>query len=133
MEQLPPPWRASFEARVGAEFGSKLSLGARLYAGGYPWHAHEVLEELWQESSGDDRPFLQGLIQLCAARHHAMSQNRHGALTLLKRSERNIKKVSPQHRGVDLVPIADFFDRVREDPNRAVDASNFPRWMTVAP
>ena len=34
------------------------------------WHAHEAWEELWLEESGDEKQFLQGLIQLAAAYHH---------------------------------------------------------------
>jgi len=31
------------------------------------WEAHEALEDIWRESSGDQRLFYQAWIQICAA------------------------------------------------------------------
>jgi uncharacterized protein len=47
------------------------------------FEAHEHWEEVWLETLGPDKTFLQGLIQVAAAFHHYKRVNRRGAQRLL--------------------------------------------------
>jgi predicted metal-dependent hydrolase len=46
------------------------------------WEAHESWEGVWLENRGEERRFLQGLIQLAAAYHHVQRGTNRGAIRL---------------------------------------------------
>jgi predicted metal-dependent hydrolase len=56
----------------------RLIPGARLFAAGEWWEAHEAWEGHWMTATGDERHFVQGLILLAAALHKRWH---HGSLT----------------------------------------------------
>jgi hypothetical protein len=69
--------------------GTTDPIGAALYRAAALWDArlffevHEVLEAVWQRSSGDTRQALQGLIQIAVAFYHLAAGNLRGARQLL--------------------------------------------------
>jgi hypothetical protein len=60
--------------------------GLALVRDGHPFEAHEVWEELWLELRGDDRLWLQALIQLAVSGLHAESGNAAGAGSLREKA-----------------------------------------------
>jgi hypothetical protein len=62
-----------------------LAEAQRLLDGGYPFHAHEVLEGAWKSAPADERPFWKGLAQLAVGLTHEQRGNRRGAVSLLRR------------------------------------------------
>ena len=66
------------------------------------FEAHDVLEELWQEFSGPDRPFYQGLIQVAVALEHLRRGNTKGARGVLSSARRHLEPFLPVHRGFDV-------------------------------
>ena len=56
--------------RFGGERHPLFENGVQEFRAGRPFEAHEDWERLWNESTGNDRDFLQGLIQLAAACVH---------------------------------------------------------------
>lgn len=46
------------------------------------YDAHEVWESLWNDQAGDERRFVQGLIQFATALHHFNARNLKGARIL---------------------------------------------------
>jgi predicted metal-dependent hydrolase len=62
-----------------------LAEAQRLLDGGYPFHAHEVLEGAWKSGPDDERPFWKGLAQLAVGLTHEQRGNRRGAVSLLRR------------------------------------------------
>jgi predicted metal-dependent hydrolase len=62
-----------------------LAEAQRLLDGGYPFHAHEVLEGAWKAGPDDERPFWKGLAQLAVGLTHEQRGNRRGAVSLLRR------------------------------------------------
>jgi predicted metal-dependent hydrolase len=59
--------------------------GIRLFNSGAFFDAHEVLEDVWRPCVGEERKFLQGLIQVAVAFHHYSKGNLRGARSLLER------------------------------------------------
>ncbi len=48
------------------------------------WYAaHDVFEELWHESLGDERVILQGIIQIAVAEYHLCNGNIKGSILLM--------------------------------------------------
>lgn len=60
------------------------------------YDAHEVWEDVWRESQGLERKFLQGLIQAAVAFHHHSRGNLAGACSLLKRGGENLAACPPE-------------------------------------
>lgn len=83
-----PPGEAGVE-RVDEDVvlppAESLREAQRLLDGGFPFHAHEVLEGAWKSGPDDERPFWQGLAQLAVGLTHAQRGNRRGAVSLLRR------------------------------------------------
>lgn len=76
--------------------------GIRLFNAEEFFEAHEVLEDVWRASSGREKKFLQGLIQLAVALHHHSKGNLRGARSLLARSARNLRGYPDGFLGIGL-------------------------------
>lgn len=76
--------------------------GIELFNRGEFFDAHETLEDVWRESVGRERLFLQGLIQVAVALHHHSRGNLAGARSLLKRAARNLDGYPDHYLGLNL-------------------------------
>ncbi|MFT5291191.1 MAG: putative metal-dependent hydrolase [Planctomycetota bacterium] len=81
-----------------------LDLGAAigLFNQGQYLAAHEVLDDLWEETQGPEADFYKGLIQASIAMHHMQGDNSQGALKLERGTRRLLAPYLPVHRGLDL-------------------------------
>ena len=75
--------------------GERLRTGIALFNQGAFFEAHEVLEDVWRECASEQKPALQGLVQLAVAFHHYSTGNQAGACSLLEKARRNLS-ASPQ-------------------------------------
>ncbi len=67
------------------------------------WYdAHEELEEAWRSAPAGERDFLQGLVHVTVAWHHASRGNARGTAGQLEKAARRLAPFSPSHRGVDV-------------------------------
>ena len=57
--------------------------GAILFNAGLFYEVHEVLERAWRTAAGDQKTFLQGLVQIAVALYHHGQGNHRGARSLL--------------------------------------------------
>jgi len=62
--------------------------------------AHEAFEEEWRTAPEEERGFLQGLVHVTVAWHHASNGNRPGATRQLEKAARRLGPYAPTHRGV---------------------------------
>ena len=96
-----------------------VSLDARLRAGiavfnaGHYHAAHDAWEPPYRDATGDERDFLQGLIQYAAAAHHATDGNREGAQGLAESALGYLDGVDPH--GIDLEPVRAWLRDCRDD------------------
>ena len=67
--------------------------------------AHEALEEEWREAPTEERDFLQGLVHVTVAWHHAANGNQPGASRQLEKATRRLSPYAPVHRGVDVARV----------------------------
>ena len=67
---------------VTDEWPEKYVEGIRLFNEEEFFECHDVLEELWAETLGEDKKFLQGLIQASVALFHFGNENLGGARKL---------------------------------------------------
>ncbi|MEO8379524.1 MAG: DUF309 domain-containing protein [Acidobacteriota bacterium] len=92
------------------------------------WHAHEEWELLWLETGGEEKLFLQGLIQLAAAYHHVQRGTHRGALRLFDASLRKLTRYPAGFFGVDRTEAVERAELHRTRvAKEKIDASEFPK------
>ena len=93
------------------------------------WEAHEAWEEQWLRSVGDDRLFLQGLIQLAAAYHHVQRGTLRGGVRLFDAAARKLADFPAGHFRVDRAEAvaAAALHRDRIADGKRIDAGEFPK------
>jgi uncharacterized protein len=87
---------------VTEEFPEQYREGLRLFNDEEFFECHEVLEELWSETVGADRKFLQGLIQAAVALFHFGNENFGGAKKLYLSAHKNLDLFGDEFMGIQL-------------------------------
>src|SRR5512139_3345316 len=77
-----------------------LERGIELFNRGEYFEAHEELEAEWVTSTGGERLFLQGIIHVAVAWHHARERNYEGALRQITKAMKKLAGYLPSHREV---------------------------------
>ncbi len=99
--------------------------GIELFNQGQFFQCHEVLEEVWLEASGEQKTFLQGLIQVAVAFHHLRHENLIGAGRLLTAGVEKLSGFAPQRDAIDVGGLLAALEPLRE----AVSAGTIrPDW-----
>ncbi|MEO8586249.1 MAG: DUF309 domain-containing protein [Acidobacteriota bacterium] len=80
---------------------------AEFRAGRY-FEAHEDWELLWKDSAGDDKVFLQGLIQLAAALVHVGRGNPAPAARLFALAKEKLGLFEGEQAGIDVASLFPF-------------------------
>ncbi len=78
------------------------------------FECHEVLEAAWLEASGEQKTFLQGLIQVAVAFHHLRRENVAGARRLLTAGMEKLSAFAPQQEAVDVGGLLGSLDPFRK-------------------
>lgn len=120
MERLPAQERNSITE--ASEFVNFLG-GIVLFNSAEFFRAHEVWEEIWLTSSGRDKTFLQGLIQLAAAFHHQSRRNMSGAASLLKASCAKLAQLPNEYWGIEVSRLRECSHDWLETLNEGKDAA----------
>ena len=76
--------------------------GIVLFNRGDFFEAHEVWEELWMETHGPEKPFVQGLIQAAVGLCHFCNGNVRGAVKLYHSSRGYMDRFAPRFWGLDV-------------------------------
>ena len=66
------------------------------------FECHDTFEDLWHGTRGNDRLFLQGLIQISVGFYHYFNRNYKGASSQLSKGLGKLEKYRPAHRGIEL-------------------------------
>lgn len=105
--------------------------GVELFNAERFFDAHEAWEAIWLKSRGEEKRFLQGLIQLAAALHHFQRNNLAGAQSLMEEGANKLRHFGSIHHGLnlekllaDLAPWQGFLQSGPQKPGR--EAPPFP-------
>jgi uncharacterized protein len=79
--------------------------GIQLFNDEQFFECHEVLEEVWMQVSGEQKIFLQGIIQVAVALHHLKRDNLVGARRLLDAGTKKLAQFAPSHETVDVARL----------------------------
>ncbi len=66
------------------------------------FECHDLLEEIWAETQGDEKKYYQGLIQAAISLFHFGNENFGGARKLYDSSRKYLEPYRPAFMGVDL-------------------------------
>lgn len=103
---MPMPHSRSYDA---SELAALFAEGVACFNRREFYRCHELLEEVWRPSVGDDREFYQGLIQAAVCLHHWINGNYTGARTLAKAAPARLEKLPPIMHGIALEEFRDTF------------------------
>jgi uncharacterized protein len=95
------------------------------------YDAHEVWEDVWRESQGMEKRFLQGLIQAAVALHHHSTGNVVGACSLMERSRRNLAACPEEFGGIRLGTLLTALGEWREAMVSGKSAPELPEIFVV--
>ncbi len=87
---------------MAANRDARLLEGVRLFNEQEFFACHDVLEDLWGETLGDERGFYQGLIHAAVALFHFEGGNLGGARKMYESARQYLLPYGASHRGVHL-------------------------------
>ena len=87
------------------EILENLQSGQELFNQGKFFEAHEVWEEKWIDSEGDERHLLQGLIQIAAGFYKLQVGMPNGTVKLLQKGSGHLREIPSDMYGVLLNPL----------------------------
>lgn len=76
--------------------------GLRLFNAEEFFECHDVLEEIWSETIGEEQKFYQGLIQAAVALYHFGNGNLGGARKLYHSARKYLERYGNRYMGIDL-------------------------------
>ena len=91
---------------------ARLRAGVAVFNAGHYHAAHDAWEPAYLDADGDERDFLQGLIQYTAAAHHVQEGNHEGAQGLATSALEYLDGV--EDRGVALGPVRAWLRACRD-------------------
>lgn len=89
--------------------------GLRLFNEQEFFECHDVLEELWAETRGDETKFLQALIQVAVAMYHFGNGNMGGARKLYHASRDKLQNYRPHYWHINVDQLLDDFEHCFEE------------------
>jgi uncharacterized protein len=88
--------------------------GVALFNAGQFFEAHETWEEIWLAENGPEKTFLQGLIQVAAAFHHAQRGNPAGMRSLLAAGLAKLAPFAGVRRGIAIEELCEDVQKCAE-------------------
>lgn len=98
------------------------------------FEAHEVLEEVWQAATEEDRRFWQGIIQVAVGCVHHQRGNVHGTFALLRKALDKLADYPDIHHEVDVVQLRAFAARVAAavEDTQEINAIEYPKFPALS-
>lgn len=87
---------------VMSDYPAQYREGLRLFNEEEFFECHDVLEELWSETLGEEKKYIQGLIQAAIALFHFGNENFGGAKKLYISARKNLDSYGDDYWGVEL-------------------------------
>jgi hypothetical protein len=101
------------------------------------YDCHDTWEDLWLDTTGPDRVFYQGMIQMAVGYYHATSGNYRGAASQLSKAVSKLTPYLPQHLGIPLhtlLPVVEAhrneFEELPQDDDIPFDTERIPHIPT---
>jgi predicted metal-dependent hydrolase len=103
------PGSSNLERPLVTDYPAQYREGLRLFNEEEFFDAHDIWEELWAETQGEEKKFIQGLIQASVALFHFGNENFGGAKKLYHSSRKYLEPYGDDYMGLELGRfLADF-------------------------
>lgn len=93
--------------------------GIDLFNQGAYYECHDLLENIWEKSSGTEKIFLQSLIQLSVAFYHYQNKNLKGAQSLINKSLSKLYELPTTYCEINILnlvhSIEDLIDKLKDN------------------
>jgi hypothetical protein len=119
----PRDARDSADCADSGEPNAAFERGLALFNAGQFFACHEVWEDLWLRSSGEEKRSYQGLIQAAVAILHAERGNLRGAVSTWRKSRGKLDPLPTRYMGIALGEFRDAMAKFFADAN---DSANLP-------
>jgi len=100
--------------------------GIQLFNQRHFFDAHETWEDVWRESKGPEKKFLQGLIQVAVAFHHHSTGNLVGARSLMERARKNLVEYPAEFEGIGVALLCASLVQWRDSLAAGGSTPEFP-------
>lgn len=67
--------------------------------------AHDFFEDIWMETSGNEKEFFQGLVQISVGCYHLICGNLKGAKSQLSKGNTKLKRFEPELYNINLISL----------------------------
>lgn len=111
------------------EYPEKYLEGIRLFNEEEFFECHDVLEELWSETIGEEKKFLQGLIQASVALFHFGNENLGGARKLCDSALEKLEPYGARYMGIELEKFCTDFKLCFAELRQA--AGKYPQGVVI--
>ena len=103
---------------------SRFLRGMKLFNSCQWYESHDVFEEIWHETSGSERQFLQAIVQVAVAQVHLENGNRNGATILYGEALGRLKKSKLVDSGLDVEKLCECITKRLESLQIGQDLSS---------
>jgi predicted metal-dependent hydrolase len=93
---------------------------------GHFFEAHELWEELWNETVDEEKRFYQALVQIAAGYHKLSLAQYNGARKLLERGWQTIGAFPTHYIGIDLAPLLTALESTLSNLAKNQTTHSFP-------
>ena len=84
---------------------SRFKIGMELFNSCQWYKSHDVFEDIWHETYGAERQFLQGILQVAVAQVHLENSNLNGATILYGEALGRLRKFQLANLGLDVAGL----------------------------
>ena len=90
------------------------------------FECHELLEEAWLQSAGEQKMFLQGLIQMGVALYHLRRNNLIGAKRLMEAGMEKLSAFAPRHEQLEVQQLLEGAQALLKAAQEGTISNNIP-------
>ena len=90
---------------------SRFEIGMKLFNSCQWYKSHDVFEEIWHETGGDERQLIQGILQVAVAQVHLENSNLNGATILYGEALGRLKRFHLANFGLDIEGLSNCVSR----------------------
>ena len=90
---------------------SRFEIGMKLFNSCQWYKSHDVFEEIWHETGGNERQLIQGILQVAVAQVHLENGNFNGATILYGEALGRLKKFHLANFGLDIEGLSNCVSR----------------------
>ena len=103
---------------------ARFEIGMKLFNSSQWYKSHDIFEEIWHETGGNERQLLQGILQVAVAQVHLENNNTNGATLLYGEALGRLKRFQLANLGLDIAGLCNCITKRLEFLQMGKDLSD---------